>query len=95
MGNASENGQIDGNIVYVNNNEDGMGFGAGFDSDLSGKKIASSGNNNNNNNNNNNSRNDALIDEQIASLQKQSREKIGDVVDNTSYINDNPSMGNH
>ena len=101
LGNASVIGQVGGNIVHINGSgivEDGMGFGAGFDSDLSGKRIANSGvsgNGNDNNNNNNSNLYDASIDGRIASLQKQSKEKIGQAVDNTSYINDNPSMGHH
>ena len=81
------------------NVDGGMGFGAGFDSDLSGKQIVNSGdgngNGNDNNNNNNTGKYDASITERIASLQQQSREKIGQAVENTSYINDNPGMANH
>ena len=36
-----------------------------------------------------------LIGIRIESLQQQSREKIGKVVENESYIKDNPSMGSH
>ena len=98
MGNASGNGNYDLNSVNNLNSQFGRGsmdIGADFGFEINGIQGANGNNNNNNNNNNNSNKQDATIGAQIASLQQKQKEKIGKMVDNESYINDNPSMGSH
>ena len=82
-------GIIGGNVSYNNGSgiEESHGNGYdgydGYDGDGGGDDV------NNNNNNNSN----ALIGDKIKSLQTKSKVKIGSMVENESYIKDNPSMG--
>ena len=52
-------------------------------------------NNNNNNNNNNANEYSKSLNEKVQGLQQMATTGITDVVDNSVYIANNPSMGDH